>query len=66
MRYPKMMQILEEWPNYAILVYVGRLRFNLDRSVFLSEIEYQRGTNFRVDVEVDHDCNEIVITQEDV
>jgi hypothetical protein len=63
MQYTDMMEVLSKYPSYGILVYVGRLPFEIPRKTFLKQIEEKRRYNLQVQVEVDHDCNEIVVSE---
>jgi hypothetical protein len=63
MRYHGLLSILDANPTYAIFVYVGRLRFQVNRNQLIEEMTDQRGMNFRVEFEVDHDLDQIVILE---
>ena len=51
---------LEEYPTYWVCAYAGRLRLRVERETLLSEMEYH-GEELLIGVEIDHDCNDIVI-----
>jgi hypothetical protein len=53
MRYNSLLRILADNPTYPITVYVGRMKFEIEREKFLEEMEELRGMNFKIDVELD-------------
>ena len=65
MDYHEIFDLLLTWPDYRIVVSVGRMHIPVDRAEFVEELSDKgENFNFQFAMEVDHDCNDLIITDE--